>query len=289
MSGPGQQSHDDRVLTATRALSVFIAPFLVVAFVILYLLPGHTDRLWAWTIAAHLTSMVLASAYLGGAYFFVVAARARHWHEIGTGFLAVTAFASLLGVATVLHWDKFAHGHLSFWLWAGLYFTAPFLVIGAWLANRRYAAPVAPDDVLLRPLERMVIGAVGLLALATGVTAFLDPGLIADRWPWPLTPLTARVMAAVLCLGGAGVAAWWDPRWSTVRLMLQVESVMVVLILLGVVRARHELISGHALTWPLLVGVLLLLVGTAYLWVTYEHHPRRRPSIHHRTRPAAQS
>jgi hypothetical protein len=266
-------SRDDRVLVATRALSVFIAPFLVVAFVILYLLPTHTDRLWAWTIAAQMTSMVLASAYLGGAYFFVVAARARHWHEIGTGFLAVTAFASLLGVATIRQWDRFAHGHLSFWLWAGLYFTAPFLVIGAWLANRRYAAPVQPGDVLLPHLARVVIGAVGVLALATGAAMFVDPGLLSGRWPWALTPLTARVMAAVLCLGGAGVAAWWDPRWTTVRLMLQVEAVMVALILLAAVRAHAELIAAHALTWPLLVGVLLMLAGTTYLWVTYELRP----------------
>lgn len=276
--GAGQSPRDDRVLAATRALSVFIAPFLVVAFVILYLVPSHTDRLWAWTIAAQMTSMVLASAYLGGAYFFVVAARARSWHEIGTGFLAVTAFASLLGVATIRHWDKFSHGHLSFWLWAGLYFTAPFLVIGAWLANRRYAAPVQPGDVLLPPVERGIIGAVGVLALGTGVATFLDPGLVSDRWPWPLTPLTARVMAAVLCLGGAGVAAWWDPRWTTVRLMLQVETVMVVLILVAAVRARDELVAGHALTWPLLVGVLLMLAGTAYLWATHEHGARARAS-----------
>ena len=278
MGGPGLPSRDDRVLAATRALSVFIAPFLLVAFVILYLVPGHTDRLWAWTIAAQMTSMVLASAYLGGAYFFVVAARGGHWHEIGTGFLAVTVFASLLGVATIRHWDKFAHGHLSFWLWAGLYFTAPFLVIGVWLANRRYAAPVQPGDVLLAPVERIVIGAVGVLALGTGAAMFLDPGLFSDRWPWPLTPLTARVMAAVLCLGGAGVAAWWDPRWTTVRLMLQVEAVMVVLILLAAVRAHDELVADHALTWPLLVGVVLMLAGTAYLWAAHEHRPRTAAS-----------
>ena len=50
-------------------------------------------------------------------------------------------FATLLGVATVVHWDRFNHGHVAFWLWAGLYFTAPFLVVAAWLANRRYAPP----------------------------------------------------------------------------------------------------------------------------------------------------
>jgi hypothetical protein len=268
-------SRDDRVLPYTRGLSLFIAPFLVVAWVILYLFPKHTATLWAWTIPSTMTSMVLASAYLGGAYFFVRVLREPHWHAVGTGFLAVTVFASLLGVATVVHWDKFAHDHVAFWLWAGLYFTAPFLVIGAWLGNRRYAAPAAAGDVLLRPVERGLVAAVGVLSLVQGVVMFVAPGALIDLWPWPLTPLTCRVVAAVFCLGGAGAGAWLDPRWTSVRMMLQVEVLMLVPMLVAAVRASRELIPGHALTWPLLVGVLLVLAGSAYLWASYELRPRR--------------
>jgi hypothetical protein len=271
------ERRDDRVLAYTRGLSLFIVPFLLVAFVILYLFPEHTARLWSWHIAISMTSMVLASAYLGGAYFFLRVARSRHWHEVGTGFLAVTAFASLLGVATLLHWDLFLHDHLAFWLWAGLYFTAPFLVIAAWLANRRYGAPATASDVLLRPFERAIVAAVGLIALLTGVALFLAPAAMNDVWPWPLTPLTGRVVGATFCLGGAGVGVWFDPRWTSVRVMLQVETVMLVLMLIAAVRAHDELIGSHALAWPLLLGTLLMLAGSAYLWLTYEHHPRPAP------------
>jgi hypothetical protein len=272
------EQRDDRVLAYTRGLSLFIVPFLLVAFVILYVYPGHTGRLWAWTIPVTMTSMVLASAYVGGAFFFLRVARARRWHEVGTGFLAVTAFSSLLGVATLLHWDLFAHDHLAFWLWAGLYFTAPFLVIGAWLRNRRYAAPPASGDVLLRPLERMGLTAVGLVALATGVAMFVAPGGMIDLWPWPLTTLSCRVVGATLCLGGALAGVSVDPRWSAVRVMLQVEAVMLVLMLVAAARAHAELESHHALAWPLLLGCLATLAGSAYLWATYEHRPDTRPT-----------
>jgi hypothetical protein len=261
---------DDRVLPFTRGLSLFIVPFLVVAWVILYLFPGHTARLWAWAIPSTMTSMVLASAYLGGAYFFLRVFRKQQWHHTGTGFLAVTTFASLLGVATLLHWDKFLHHHVAFWLWAALYFTTPFLVLGAWFANRRYAAPPGADDVLLSSVERAVIAMVGLVALAMGIVMFVAPSAVIDLWPWALTPLTCRVIAAVFCLGGAGVGAMLDPRWSALRLMLQVEVVMLVLILVSAVRARYEMISDRALTWPLLIGLLLMLAGSGYLWATYE-------------------
>jgi hypothetical protein len=266
-------TRDDRVLPFTRGLSLFIVPFLVLAWVILYLFPGHTARLWSWAIPVQMTSMVLASAYLGGAWFFVRVARERQWHRTGAGFPAVTTFAGLLGLATLLHWDVFLHDHLSFWLWAGLYFTTPFLVIGAWLANRPYAVPTAPDDVLLGPVERSVIAVVGLAALAQGIVMFVAPSAVIDLWPWPLTPLSCRVVAAVFCLGGAGVSAWLEPRWSSLRLMLQVEVVMLVLILVGAVRARGEMVAGRALTWPLLVGALLMLAGSGWLWVRYERRP----------------
>src|SRR5689334_21761913 len=127
---------DDRVLATTRALSAFIAPFLLVAFVILYGFPGQTARLWSWPIQAQMTSMLLASAYLGGCYFFLrVLLVERRWVAVRAGFVSVALFATLLGIATVIHWDKFVHGRLAFWLWAGLYFTAPFLVAAAWFAN----------------------------------------------------------------------------------------------------------------------------------------------------------
>ena len=266
---------DDRMLPFTRALSVFIVPFLVVAWVILYLFPTDTARVWAWPIPSTMTSMVLASAYLGGAYFFLRVARETRWHHTGTGFLAVTTFATLLALATLLHWNKFLHHHVAFWIWAALYFTTPFLVFGAWLANRRYTAPPTVDDLLLRPTERVVIAAVGLVALATGIVMFVAPSAVIDLWPWPLTPLTCRVMAAVFCLGGAGAGTWFDARWTSLRLMLQVEVVMLVLILVAAVRARDEMVSGRALTWPLLVGVVLMLAGSAYLWITYETRARR--------------
>jgi len=77
------------MLTYTRVLSGVIVPFLLAAFVILYVFPGETKRLFAWTIKPTMTPMVLASAYLGGAYFFVRVLRERRWTVIKTGFLSV--------------------------------------------------------------------------------------------------------------------------------------------------------------------------------------------------------
>lgn len=53
------------------------------------------------------------------------------------------------GIATVIHWDKFTHDHVAFWLWAGLYFTTPFLVFAVWAANRGHGAAASGEELEL--------------------------------------------------------------------------------------------------------------------------------------------
>lgn len=257
---------DDRVLGTTRALALFIAPFLLVAFVILYGFPGETQRLWSWTIQAQLTSMVLASAYLGGCFFFVRVLRERRWTAVQGGFVAVALFATLLGIATVVHWDKFNHGSVAFWLWAGLYFTAPFLVVAAWLANHAHAAPPTAGEVRIGTVTRGLLAVTGGWAMLTGAVLFLVPTWALTWWAWPLTPLTSRVIGATFCLGSASLVVVRDPRWVTVRLLVQTQVVMAALILVAAIRARGELYADRPVTWLLGTGLSLLLVsGVALL------------------------
>ncbi len=139
----------------------------------------------------------------------------------------VALFASLLGVATIIHWDKFNHGHVAFWLWAGLYFTTPFLVVGGWIANRRYEAPARSTERRLSSASQWVIGAIGALALVQGIVMFVTPDQVIKIWRWVVTPLTCRVIGGVFCLGAALAGPLVDPRWTSVRLMLQVEVFML--------------------------------------------------------------
>jgi hypothetical protein len=268
---------DDRVLSSTRALSVGITPFLLLGFVVLYLFPGDTQRLFAWTIKSTMTSMMLASAYLGGAYFFLRVVFERQWHVVRTGFLAVALFATLLGVATVLHWDVFHHGHVAFWVWTSLYFAAPFLVVAAWLANRRFCALEEPGEERLTRTARWAVGLISLLALVQGVIMFVVPGSIIRIWPWPLTPLTCRVLGAIFCLGCAGLVVLVDARWTTLKVMLQVGIVMIGLMLVASLRARHEFYPDRPLTWLLLAGFVGVLVASALLWLVVARRQRRRP------------
>ena len=127
----------DRVHPTTRTLAAVIVPFLLVGVYVLYLRTGQTRQLWAWEIRSPMSALMLASAYAAGAWYFARAAFARRWHHIGQGLLPVLAFATLMGIVTVVHWSLFLHGNIAFKLWAALYFITPFLVAGAWWSNRR--------------------------------------------------------------------------------------------------------------------------------------------------------
>lgn len=106
------------ILLAVLALLV---PILVAAFVILYLSPHDLGDDWfAWSINPLMSSMMLGATYLGGAYFFVTVLRSRQWRHAWLGLLPVTAFAGILGIATLLHWDVFPLERFGFRLWAVL-------------------------------------------------------------------------------------------------------------------------------------------------------------------------
>ena len=272
-------ARDDVVLPATRALSAFIVPFLVVAFVVLYGFPERTDELFAWTITPPMTPMTLGAVYLGGAYFFVRAFRAKAWHTVKSGFVAVGTFASLMGVSTIIHWDRFNHSHVAFWLWAGLYFTTPFLVWGVWAANRGRESRPEPHDLLLPPIARLMMEVTGGVAVVSGLFLFLLPERAIDAWPWQLTPLTSRGLGAVFMLGTAALGVVRDPRWSSARLMLRVQVFMLTLILVAAARAHADFDSSRVLTWLFLAGFVAAVGSAAFLSITMDARDGRgRPT-----------
>ncbi len=192
LQSPG--ARDDQIYRETKWLAALIIPFLLAAFSILYLRPTETGELFAWKITSTMTAMMLASAYIGGAYFFARVITAKRWHHVKVGFLPVTAFASILSIATLLHWNRFNHGHISFFTWTALYMTTPFLVVATWLRNRVTDPGIAdPDDAVIPVLWRWAMGIVGALTIVVSLLLFVQPSLMIAVWPWQLTPLTARV------------------------------------------------------------------------------------------------
>lgn len=248
-------------------VSAGIVPVLAAAFVILYLFPGRTDDLWAWTIPSRMTAMLMGGGYLAGALFFVRAARSPHWHRLGPGFLAVTLFTTMLLATTLLHWDEFNHDHVSFWSWLALYVVTPPLLPVLWARNRRYDPGTAePGDRLVPPALARVVAAVGAAQLAFAAVLFVRPSLFLSRWPWPVSPLSARVVASFAVFPAVIYVAFAaERRWSALRWAFETAIAGVALIGLAAVRARDEFRAG-GVTPAWRIGLVVALAALVGVW-----------------------
>ncbi|QIG38528.1 hypothetical protein G5T42_02740 [Microbacterium sp. 4R-513] len=257
---------DDRVLPATRWVAVAIVPFLVVAAFLLFAFPERTGELFAWAIAVPMSAFLLASAYVGGIWFFVGVARARRWHHVTHGFPAVVVFAGALLVATLLHLDRFSQ-NLSFAVWMALYLTTPF-VVAVLAVVQRPRDPRVPDagDVVIPRRWRFGLAAIGAAALAFGALVFLAPEFAMTFWAWPLTPLTAQVTGAVLSLTGVvNAGLLWDARWSAFRTLFQAQLLSLVAIAVSLVARRDDLLWDR----PMTLGFVVLVAGALLVYAVF--------------------
>jgi hypothetical protein len=159
---------------------------------------------------------------VNGVIFFSAVLLGKHWHRIWAPHIGVFLFATLLLIATILHWDRFTHSHPVFWVWIFIYVVAPILTPWALIRNLREDRhlPEERDAVVPFPL-RVVWLIPGILFLCAALYAFVNPTWLIPLWPWKATPLTMRVMVAFYSmLGVAVIAVLREPRWSAWRVGL---------------------------------------------------------------------
>jgi hypothetical protein len=270
-------NQNNQIFPVTKWVVALIVPFLLAAFIILYLFPDNTTQLFAWTINPRMTPLLMGAGYISGVYFFVRMLFMDRWHRVAAGFLPVASFASLMGAATIVHWDRFNHNHPAFYAWSGLYFTTPFIVFLLWLNNRR-AASGAPesDDAFIPGLVRMIFALVGFATLLLGGLLFLFPQWFIPFWPWQLTPLTARVGGGWLAMPGVfAVLISRDRRWSSARLALESLSLSFALLLLAVPRGWKDFDQSNPYTWVFIGGAFITLAAISALYYLMESLRRR--------------
>ncbi len=256
----------DRLLTATRVLALIIVPVLVAAFTVLSVFPGETQKLWAWTIHPDLAALIMGGAYLAGAWFFTRGLLVGRWHRVAIGWLAVIPFTTLLGVATFIHWDRFNHDHVSFWAWVVLYTATPIALPVLWVRNQKAAGrPPARSGLELPKPIRMAMAAYGGALMAAALVIFIRPETALDRWPWTLTPLTARTLASFASfLAVVWLAFAFTDQWSRLAIPVEATTLGLVIVVLAVLRGRHDLAGGQRTA---VFGVLLSLAVVGSLAV----------------------
>lgn len=279
MQGP-KEVEGGRILPETRVVSAIIIPFLVAAFIILFLRPQETESLFAWPIGPQMSAMMLGATYLSGVFYFSTVLFARSWQQIKFGLIPVASFAALMGIATLLHWEAFTAGHIATRTWAILYATTPFLIFGIWLRNSR-AARLRESEAgeLTLPIPiKLAVGIVGVFGLIVSLLLFIIPSVMIELWPWRLSPLTARVIAAQFVVFSVfSLAAFLDPRWQSLRLVIRSELAAPAFFLIAMIASRDNFDWTNPLAWVFAFNVAIVFtIGVPAMYLLMEARRKRR-------------
>ncbi|WP_369139424.1 hypothetical protein [Modestobacter versicolor] len=276
---PGLPPADDvrRLRPAMRALLLAFSALTALAVVALFVLATATDRFFAWTIQPPLTAALLGAGYAAGCVLVVLSLRDPVWAHSRLAVLTILAFTLLTLAATVLHLDRF-HLQAEFaaltwlaraaaWFWLGVYVVVPLAMVGALVVQER--APgrdPAPGHPVPVPL-RAALGVESALLLAVGATLWVAPSTAASLWPWPLTPLTARVVAAWLVAFGVATAlAAVGGDLARLRTSAIAYAVFGLLVLVSLARFPDTVDWSGAPAWVLLGTVLAIVATGAAGW-----------------------
>ncbi len=219
-----------------------------IAGIQLFVLYKSTDVNFAWTIQSSLTAVTLGAFYWATMVVGILSARQKTWVAARAAVPALIVFTTVSLAATLLHFDKFHFASdnpvtlIAAWAWLFVYaFEPPFFIAG-FILQSRYSGPDPARAQVLPTSFRVLLVLQGLFATFHAAALFFTPQWIIPLWPWALTPLTARALAAWLfAFGIIGLQAAWENDWPRIGIALQSYVLFGLAGLIAVRRAPGEM------------------------------------------------
>jgi hypothetical protein len=241
----------------------------------LVVLTTRTDMYFAWTIEPPLTAAFLGANYWSSALLAVLAARETTWARGRISISVALAFAPLTTAATLMHLDKFHLDTVYGWFWVGAYVVYPPMLGVLFARQLRVPGGDPPRTFPLPGWIRATLGAHALIMVPLGVALFVGPETVGGVWPWTLTPLTGRVVAAwVLALGVLGAHAILENDFSRTKVALLAYPFLGLMHVAAIVRFGDDMHWGKAGAYAYLVLVVSTFPLGIYGWLTLRRTTR---------------
>jgi len=234
----------------------------------MFFFPDSVATLFAWDVHPRMAMAFIGAGYVFRTAFFLSVAFIPDWTRLRWIFWGNLAFTATLLFASFWHagefnWNPFqtplAH------LWFALYIFEPITMI--YMVPRdlwRLPTPTSGGPII-RPFRWFMIATTGLL-LADGLLLVINPEFTAERWPWELNPLDARIIAAWFI----GWAVWlatmaYARDWTEIRLPAALFVLNGVALIATIVIFRDEFRDVHTVPsyqWGV-AGLTMLMAGFA--------------------------
>jgi len=238
----------------------------------LFVLTASTETLFAWTIGSRLTTAFLGAAYWASLPVAFLTARQKVWGRTRAIVPPIFVFTTVMFIATVLHLDKFHLGPPSpgytiglTWFWLIIYGGLPPALLIIWILQLRARSDEFERKVPFPGWLRIGLWIVSPLMIALSLGLFLAPATFDPIWPWALTPLTGRAVAAWLAgLGTAGFSLLWENDLTRIQAATLAMIAFAVLEAIAVIRYPSELAWGNPSSIVYLVLLAALLIGGVF-------------------------
>jgi hypothetical protein len=252
-----------RILGPTR-VGVWILFVLALANgVWLYVVPESADR-YAWSIAPPVNAAFIGAGFLAGTLATaLVLFAATRWRSFSTLPPALWVLATSLLAATLIHNDRFKWDYPPTYVWLIVYAGVPLAVPVLVMLQQRVAEPEPPADPALRAV-RGVSAVVGIVLLVGAVALFAAPVDLGRHWPWPLTPLLGRAVAAWYALFGTMLVSCALGLRQASEAVIPYATLLAWCVLLLALPLLHDFSRSGADFTIWLIGMLLLLALAAF-------------------------
>ena len=247
-------------------------PFL--AGLSLFVGTSDTDDTSAWTIKSSITAATIGAAYWAGFFLTFLASFERTWARARVAVPAVLAFTTLGLVSTIIDYDRFHTDSGSFgtqlltWLWLVPYAVGPPLLVGLLVLQLRVPGSDPPREAPLPGWIRAVLALQAAALIGVGAALFIAPVDVADAlWPWTLTSLTGRVIAAWLIALGVGVVTVLvENDWSRTRPAAVAYTLFGALEIVALLRYTDAVEWDEARVWVYLLFLVSAIAVGAFGW-----------------------
>lgn len=262
----------------TRAITVLA----VVIGPLLFILPDHTDTLFAWTINPPITAAFLGATYCTAVAIDLLAARERSWSRVRVVYPSLLLFVVLTLVATLLHLDKFHFNspgtiaRFTAWAWLATYIVVPVATLVLLVSQMRSVSVDSLPASALPAWFRGLLAVQALAMLVVGVALFMAPAVVASYWPWSLTPLTAQAIGAWLVGFGVAVAqAVLENAWERTYIVYACSIVFGILELTVLARFAGTVQWNSTAAWLYVLFFIFITFTGLYGVYTTRHLYRR--------------